>query len=106
MVLAVSIWLRLTGFLGLCDFLLIGPAMLSDDLALWRWLLVRDNQSTIGSLVNVIFLGMALRKHGETKTKGQTGRKIHSCPSVRVGDLLVYFSMVYFNSGGDTGFIK
>jgi len=106
MVLAVSIWLRLTGFLGLCDFLLIGPAMLSDDLAPWGWLLVRDNQSTIGSLVDVILLGVAFCDHTETEDKGQTRCKFQSCPSVRVGDLLVYSSMVSFNIWGETGFIK
>ena len=48
--------------------------MLSDDLAPWGWLLVRDNQSTIGSLVNVILVGVGLGNHGETNKNGNQSR--------------------------------
>ena len=67
---------------------------------------MRLNQLTVGTLVNVIVLGLALCDHSETKKKGETKCKIQSCPSVRVGDPLVYSSMVSFNIWSETGFIK
>ena len=45
----------------------------------WRWLLIRDNQLTVGILVNVMFLSLALRNHDETKKKGETNCAIQSC---------------------------
>ena len=45
--------------------------MLSDDFASWGRLLIRDNQSTIGSLVNVIILGVGLGNHSKTKKQGR-----------------------------------
>jgi hypothetical protein len=80
--------------------------MLSDNFASWGRLPIRDNQGTIGSLIDVIVLGLAWCEHSETKKKGETKCKIQSCPSVRVGDLLVYSSMVSFNIWGETGLIK
>ena len=49
------------------------------DFASWRGLLVRDDQLTVGTLVNVIVLSMPWRNHSETKKKGETKRKIQSC---------------------------
>src|SRR5262245_16429722 len=43
--------------------------MLSDDFAPRRWLLIRDDQSTTGSLVNVIILGLGLDR-SQTKRQG------------------------------------
>jgi hypothetical protein len=40
------------------------------DFATWRGLLIRDNQLTVGTLVNVIFLGLALCNN-ETKKNGE-----------------------------------
>jgi hypothetical protein len=74
MVLAVSIWLRFTGFLGLW---VLGQVELLYDLAPRRWLLVRDNQRTVGSLVDVIVPGLGLGNYGDTKKKGN-----QSCTSV------------------------
>ena len=56
----LDVWLRLTEFLGLRDFAISLAGKLLYDFATWRWLLVRDNQHTVGSLVKVIFLGLAL----------------------------------------------
>ena len=64
------------------------------DFAPWRWLLIRDNQLTVGTFVNVVILGLALCNHSETKKKGETKCKIQSCISPRVSDPLVYSSMV------------
>ncbi len=100
------VWLRLAGFLGLWNFPISDSRQLFYDFAPWRRLLIRDNQLTIGTLVNVIILGPALCDHSETKKKGETKCKVQSCPSVRVGALLVYSSMVSFNIWGETGFIK
>jgi hypothetical protein len=47
--------------------------MLLDEFAPWRWLLIRDNQGTVRSLVNVIVLSQALRNHGETMKQGNHG---------------------------------
>ena len=60
------------------------PRQLLDDFAPWRRLLIRDNQLTVGSLVNVIILGLAICNHSETKKKGETKWKIQSCASRRV----------------------
>jgi hypothetical protein len=38
---------------------------------LWRFLLIRDNQLTVGTMVNVTFLGLALCNHSESKKKGE-----------------------------------
>jgi hypothetical protein len=88
------------------DFFISLTGQLSYDFATWGRLLVRDNKLTLRSLVNVIILGLALGDHGETKKKGETKCKIQSCPSVRMGDLLVYSSMVSFKIWSETGFIK
>jgi hypothetical protein len=56
----------------------IGQVLLSYDFARWRRLLIRDNQLSIGIVVNVIFLGLALCNHSETKKKGETKCKIQS----------------------------
>ena len=62
--------------------------------------------SPLGAFVKVVILGLALCDHGESEKKGETKCKVQSCPSVRVGDCLVYSSMVSFNIRGETGFIK
>jgi hypothetical protein len=50
----------LLGSLGLRD-LPISPAMqLFYDFASWSWLLIRDNQLTVGTFVKVVILGLAL----------------------------------------------
>ena len=90
--------LRLAGFLVLRGFLNSRAGKSLYDFTPWRWLLIRDNQLTVGTLVNVVVLGVALCNHSETKKKNETKCKIQSCPSVRVGDLLVYSSMVSFNT--------
>jgi hypothetical protein len=54
------------------------PRQLVYDFAPWRRLLIRDDQLIIGTLVNVIFLGLALCNHGETNKKGETKCKIQS----------------------------
>src|SRR5262245_40267661 len=100
------VYLRLSGLRGRWDFFISLTGQLLYDCATWGRLFVRDNKLTIGSLVNVIVLGLALCNHSETKKKGETKCKIQTCPSVRVGDLLVYSSMVSFNIWGETGFIK
>ena len=46
--------------------------MLSDDFASWRRLLVRDDQSAIGSLVDVVILALDLSDDGETEKKDET----------------------------------
>src|SRR5262249_14514840 len=69
-------WRRLSGFLGLRSFPISRAGNSLYDFASWWWFLVRDDQSTIGGLVNEIILGVGLRDHGETKKKRQTGRKI------------------------------
>ena len=56
------------------------------DFATWGRLLVRDNQVTIGSLVDVIVLGLALSDDSETKKKDETKRKVQSHTSRRVND--------------------
>jgi hypothetical protein len=71
-----------------------------------RLLIIRDNQLTIGTFVKVLILGLALCDHGESKRKGETKYKVQSCPSIRVGDLLVYSSIVSFNVLSEIGFIK
>ena len=58
---------------------------------------MRLNQRTVGSLINVIVLGLALSDDGETKKKGETKRAIQSRTSPRVSDPRVYSSMVSFN---------
>jgi hypothetical protein len=91
---------RLAAFyrvLGLVGLLISHPWKLFYDFASWRGLLIRDNQLTVGSLVNVVVLGLALCNHGETKKKGETKCKIQICISPRVGNRLVYSSMVSFN---------
>jgi len=102
------VWLWIVALLALWELAIIclGHVLLLYDFAPWRRLLVRDNQLTVGIVVNVIFLGLALCNHSETEKKGETKCKIQSCPSVRVGDLLVYSSMVSFNIWSETGFIK
>jgi hypothetical protein len=75
-------------------------------LEIFRRLLVRDNQVTLGSLVNVIVLGLALGSHSETKKEGETKPTIQSHTSPRVSDPRVYSSMVSFNIWSETGFIK
>ena len=75
------------------------------DFAPWRRLLIRENQLTVGILVTVIFLGVALCNHSETK-KVETKCMIQNGNSPRVSDPLVYFSMVSFNVCGETGFSK
>jgi hypothetical protein len=62
-----SVWLRLVGRLGLLDFVISSPGELFYDFASWRGFLIRDNQPTIRSLVNVIVLGLALCNHSETE---------------------------------------
>jgi len=89
-------------FLGLCE---LGQVSLFYDFAPWRRLLIRDNQLTVGILVTVIFLGVALCNHSETK-KVETKCMIQNRNSPRVSDPLVYFSMVSFNVCGETGFSK
>ena len=53
----LSVALRFTGFLGLRDFIISYPrqVLLFYDFALWRQLLIRDNQLAVGVLVNVMF---------------------------------------------------
>ena len=50
------------------------PGQLSYDFASWRRLLIRDNQLSIGIVVNVVFLGLAFRNHSETNKKGNQSR--------------------------------
>jgi hypothetical protein len=50
----VYVWLRLAGFLGLWNFPISDSRQLFYDFAPWRRLLIRDNQLTVRSLVNVI----------------------------------------------------
>src|SRR4029077_7748101 len=71
---------RLTRFLrlGLRDFPISHTQQLLYDFAPWRRLLIRDNQRTVRSLVNVIVLGLPLRNDSEPKKKGETRCKIQS----------------------------
>jgi hypothetical protein len=96
----------LLGSLGLRDFPISPARQLFYDFASWSWLLIRDNQLTVGTFVKVVILGLALCNHSVTKKKGETKCKIQICISPRVSDLLVYFSMVSVNVCGETGFIK
>jgi hypothetical protein len=45
--------------------------MLLYDFASWSWLLIRDNQLTVGTFVKVVILGLALCNHSVTKKKGR-----------------------------------
>jgi hypothetical protein len=56
----------------------LGQVLLSYDFAPWRRLLIRDNQLSIGIVVSVTFLGLALCSHSETKKEGETKCKIQS----------------------------
>jgi hypothetical protein len=67
----MDVWRRFAGFLGLRDFPISHPWQLLYDFAPWRRLLIRDNQLTIGTLVNVIILGLILCNHSETKKKSE-----------------------------------
>ena len=60
----------LTKFLGWCSL----AGKLLYDCAAWGRLLVRDNQVTFGSLVNVVILGAALSDASETEKKGNQYR--------------------------------
>jgi len=52
----------------------------------WWRLLIRDNQLTVWSLVNVIILGLGLCNYSETKKEGETKCNIQSHTSPRVSD--------------------
>jgi hypothetical protein len=82
------VWLWIVALLALWELAIIclGHVLLLYDFAPWRRLLVRDNQLTVGILVNVLFLGLAFCNHSETKKKGETKCKIQSHTSPRVSD--------------------
>jgi hypothetical protein len=84
---------------GLPGFVISYPrqVLLFYDFAPWRRRLIRDNQLAVGILVNVMFLGLTLCHHSQTKKKGETKCKIQSRRLPRVSDSLVYSSMVSFN---------
>ena len=67
------------------------PWQLPYDFAFWGRLLIRDNQATIGSPVNVIVLGLALRDHNETEEEGNRSRTsnnvFHRQPPRAIGRL-------------------
>src|SRR5215831_15629865 len=86
----------LLGFLGLRRFPISHAGKSFYDFGPRRWLLIRDNQLTLGTFVKVVIIGLALRDHGETKTKGQTNCKPQSHTSPRLSDPLVCSSMVFF----------
>ena len=56
------------------------------DFAPWRRLLIRDNELSVGIVVNVTFLGLALRDHGKTSQKGNQSRvdAFHGPPSLAI----------------------
>src|SRR6266550_252876 len=82
-VFCLSVWLLIIAFLASWDFVIRYPrqVLLFYDFAPWRRLLIRDNQLTVGVLVNVMFLGLALCNHSQTKKKGETKCKIQSWTS-------------------------
>ena len=102
------VWLWIVALLALWELAIIclGHVLLLYDFAPWRRLLIRDNQLTVRTLVNVIILGLALCNHSETKKKGETKCEVQSHTSVPVGNLLVCSSMVSFKIWSETGFIK
>src|SRR5215471_16909586 len=64
------VWLRLTTFLSLRNFLISLSGKSFYDFGSWWWLLIRDNQLTLGTFVKVVVLGLAFRNQSETNKKG------------------------------------
>src|SRR5262245_63811132 len=64
-------WRRLSGFLGLRSFPISRAGNSLYDFGPWRWLLIRDNQSTSGAFIKVVILGQALSDDGETKKRSE-----------------------------------
>src|SRR5262249_6062986 len=71
----------LLGFLGLRRFPISHAGKSFYDFGPRRWLLIRDNQLTLGAFVKVVILGPALRGHSEDKKQSKPNCEIQSCTS-------------------------
>ena len=78
----LAVWLRFGGILVLRSLAINCPWQLLNDLATWRRFLIRDDQTAIGSLVDVIFFSVALRGHSEDKEKSKPDSELQSCTSI------------------------